>query len=725
MPLPGDVPKVVVTYGAQVDASNVAITSGTMMITPQMERTHLASGTYVDRRPIMVEIEDGVGTSEPVIASDAPGFNVEGQVLYDIAFRNLKDASGTRIARSGLVGVSLPLAVPTVDVDNLTVSAQPGATVIYPSVLTIAELGGVVTGGQLLAALGLEGVTTDLANVATAIAAEITNRNVAITDAIEALLGGATPAALDTLTELADALGDDPNFASTITTLIGSKQASSTRDHDVATDLEDRESESAGAVTTLAKEVGDARYLRTAVATVVDLGNSIASQGTLSYYDRISSGALSFGPVSYMGWAMPKTFGRFRLKGVAAAGGYTMEQIIAELLEDAIDANPDFVHLQVFTNNLAPIIAGTQTFAQAQALYMQIVDAIVAAGIIPIIATVPPITTVTNTGTGLTVLTKVNLWLKRLAGANGWPLVDYHGVLVNAADNNLTAAYTVDGVHMSGAGAKVMGEALAATLNSIPTKGRSPLWGSYNPNLMQPDCVMTSAAADKWVGSGNTGGSWVFKSVEGPMWKGKSYIITRGSVADYAINAPITAGLWVAGHRIRVSFQFDATLVPASGTWSIGLWNATQSQYICGYAGMTDVLTHKSLTVLNCTTTSGSKVVSGAPAGTWKPEHVGCGLSSVGSIGLLAAFPANTVVTNVSADGTTLYASNNATDSRTSACVTVSGPQPVVIFEFDVDADMVGDTIYPVATVAGAAGVTLNPSQVTIQDITALGVEAA
>lgn len=43
-----------------------------------------------------------------------------------------------------------------------------------------------------------------------------------VNTAIQAVIGSA-PAALDTLKELADALGDDPNFASTVTTALAGK----------------------------------------------------------------------------------------------------------------------------------------------------------------------------------------------------------------------------------------------------------------------------------------------------------------------------------------------------------------------------------------------------------------------------------------------------------------------------------------------------------------------
>lgn len=55
-----------------------------------------------------------------------------------------------------------------------------------------------------------------------AISTEVTNRNSAITTAINNLVDGA-PLALDTLNELAAALNDDSNFASTVTTSLNSK----------------------------------------------------------------------------------------------------------------------------------------------------------------------------------------------------------------------------------------------------------------------------------------------------------------------------------------------------------------------------------------------------------------------------------------------------------------------------------------------------------------------
>jgi hypothetical protein len=73
----------------------------------------------------------------------------------------------------------------------------------------------------------------DAAGTATsAVAAEVTARNAAITTAINNLINGA-PGALDTLNELAAALGDDANFAADVTAAIGAKLSAANNLSDV------------------------------------------------------------------------------------------------------------------------------------------------------------------------------------------------------------------------------------------------------------------------------------------------------------------------------------------------------------------------------------------------------------------------------------------------------------------------------------------------------------
>ncbi|GAA3509921.1 hypothetical protein GCM10022234_00030 [Aeromicrobium panaciterrae] len=213
MPLPGDVPKVTLTYGSHIDSAATPIVSGVMLITPEMTRTHIASGTYVDRSPIEVPIANGVGTSNPVIASDAPGFNVDGLVLYTISFLKLIDESGKVVKRHPIKNVSLPLATPTVDVDLLDASTQPGAKFTYPSVTSIDELTGPITASQLLEVLGLEDVVIDVSGLTSSLASEITDRLTGDQDNADAIATetaartGAVAAINDALTDKADLVG--------------------------------------------------------------------------------------------------------------------------------------------------------------------------------------------------------------------------------------------------------------------------------------------------------------------------------------------------------------------------------------------------------------------------------------------------------------------------------------------------------------------------------------
>ena len=70
----------------------------------------------------------------------------------------------------------------------------------------------------------LDAIDTDIAAANTAIAATITTSavNGLITTAVGDLIAG-SPAALDTLNELAAALGDDANFSATVTTALAAR----------------------------------------------------------------------------------------------------------------------------------------------------------------------------------------------------------------------------------------------------------------------------------------------------------------------------------------------------------------------------------------------------------------------------------------------------------------------------------------------------------------------
>ena len=85
-------------------------------------------------------------------------------------------------------------------------SAAPSASTIVQGIIEIATLAEVGTGTDAIRAVTPQGVKQE-------------------TDAVKAaILGVGVPAALDTLDELAAALGDDANFASTVTNALANKQ---------------------------------------------------------------------------------------------------------------------------------------------------------------------------------------------------------------------------------------------------------------------------------------------------------------------------------------------------------------------------------------------------------------------------------------------------------------------------------------------------------------------
>lgn len=108
---------------------------------------------------------------------------------------------------------------------------------------------------------------TAAAALSAAISTEVTNRNTAISDAVDSLVDGA-PALLDTLNELAAAINDDANYATTMTTALAGKANAS----DVTTSL-------AGKQDNLTAGMG-IDITGDTVSVAFDAGNGLAINGT-------------------------------------------------------------------------------------------------------------------------------------------------------------------------------------------------------------------------------------------------------------------------------------------------------------------------------------------------------------------------------------------------------------------------------------------------------------
>lgn len=132
------------------------------------------------------------------VLATAPSTPSTGQVYYDSALGAVHVYNGSAWARVGLTadGTTITNSGGTISVGAIAISKVTGLQTELNDKLEAADLNGYATESY---------VTTAIGNVI-----------------------DSAPAALDTLNELAEALGDDPNFAGSITSALGDKLDAST-----------------------------------------------------------------------------------------------------------------------------------------------------------------------------------------------------------------------------------------------------------------------------------------------------------------------------------------------------------------------------------------------------------------------------------------------------------------------------------------------------------------
>ena len=147
--------------------------------------------------------------------------------VYDDNANTITLSVGSTIASKLYVDAAIDALDDTVSVGYIPISLLGN-----PEGVAELDLNGFVPDSQIPATIARD------TEITSAISTEVTNRNTAIATAkseaiadataqVNALLTGA-PAALNTLDELAAALGDDANYAATITSALGNKLNSST-----------------------------------------------------------------------------------------------------------------------------------------------------------------------------------------------------------------------------------------------------------------------------------------------------------------------------------------------------------------------------------------------------------------------------------------------------------------------------------------------------------------
>lgn len=286
-------------------------------------------------------------------------------------------------------------------------------------------------------------------------------------------------------------------------------------------------------------------------------------------------------------------------RGSYASGGFTIEQVRDTHLPTvlALDPPPAAVRVMAGTNNMP-----TLNLANALAAYKEITDALVGAGIRPIICTIPPRTNVSWSGN----IDLFNQTLRSLAAHEGLDLVDYHEVLTNPATGGFRPGYgRLDDVHPDVLGYRACADLLAATLRKRFPTVSAPLADSTTEagNLLGATALFLTdtrttggetagnGIADGFINTGSAGN--VFTRVTDPSGYGHQVAqVPVGSAANVNLLSNQVTGLVgsvSAGEHVEFAVEitaqgFERNLIAPTtvGPGSTGPWWYIEVAYFNG-----------------------------------------------------------------------------------------------------------------------------------------------
>lgn len=193
--------KIQIKRGLQTAVTNLSLSEGEMAVALD------TGNVYVGTTTGKVHVNPSGGTADETLKlKNARNFSISG------------DGSSAIVSFDGTDNVNL----------SLVLNAMAGLTAGTYTKLTVDEKGR-VTAGATITVEDLPDISyTDIKNRVTKVSELTNDSNFQTATQVEAIVAGivdAAPDALNTLNELAAALGDDPNFASTMTTELAGKEA--------------------------------------------------------------------------------------------------------------------------------------------------------------------------------------------------------------------------------------------------------------------------------------------------------------------------------------------------------------------------------------------------------------------------------------------------------------------------------------------------------------------
>jgi acyl-CoA thioesterase I len=272
--------------------------------------------------------------------------------------------------------------------------------------------------------------------------------------------------------------------------------------------------------------------------------NNIVQGSPLSYGCMVSQGRLEWG-------------GQFGVPGETTA------QMLARVGQ-VVAARPD----------LCVILGGTNdgNMNTIKTNIPAIVAALLAAGIEPVLATLPPSSSPNAMTNGPhNWIRNANGWITKYAADNDLRLVDFFGPLVDPATGRYKVGHNSDITHPNQKGYRVMGEALATALSSQVKAGFSwltqdagdvSLFSGGDGGLFTTG---TTLPAGGWSQAAGAAGAFVTD----PFFAGRAYQIARaaGDTTSRVITFYVGALDWTfrPGHLVSLSCKIKTVGLEASG----------------------------------------------------------------------------------------------------------------------------------------------------------------
>jgi lysophospholipase L1-like esterase len=172
-----------------------------------------------------------------------------------------------------------------------------------------------------------------------------------------------------------------------------------------------------------------------------------------------STSAVPGAGVTYPELLAAVTDRKFRLIYNAGISGNTTAQMLARIQADVIAKAPSYCIVLGGTNDIGGSVAPATTRANLTAIY----DALLAAGIAPITATITP----RNANADVAGVRDLNNWIRGNSAIRGLHCIDINAALVDPDTSFYTSGLNADTIHPNPAGAVAMANAAKALLTSL------------------------------------------------------------------------------------------------------------------------------------------------------------------------------------------------------------------------------------------------------------------